>query len=202
VIKPLASTQFGAQPKAEERYQGSAKSADYASISRAGNGNYGYRVVTDGLSVHHRRGPGLCLNSSTSSPSVAERLEEVLDWFGLSGAGAACSDTSLQTGVGDEGQAPALRTALGAFFPNPLRAGSAGQVAFSLDRSGPVRVEILDLQGRLVKALFDQGADAGASVVSWDGTDGAGRRVAGGVYMVSLKTPGVELGKKLVVLRN
>jgi len=47
-----------------------------------------------------------------------------------------------------------------------------------------------------------QGAEAGAHVATWDGTDDSGHRVADGVYMVTLKAPGVELGKKLVVLRN
>ena len=200
VIQPLAPNQYGPRPTGEEIYQG-AKTASFASVSRAGNGAFGYRVVTDGLSLHQRREPGACLNSSLVSEAVTERLFEVMNWFGLSGAAAACSDTSLQTGVGTD-PGPGLRTSLGAFLPNPLRAGSAGQVAFSLARAGRVRVEVIDLQGRVVRTLMEAQAEAGDHLAAWDGTDASGRRVAGGVYMIALTAPGTELGKKLVVLRN
>ena len=95
-----------------------------------------------------------------------------------------------------------LRTELNSILPNPLRAGGQGRIAFTVDRSGPVHLSVVDLQGRVVKTLLDQRTEAGSHELFWDGTDTAGRPVAGGVYMVALKTDAVETGKKMVVLRQ
>jgi len=48
---------------------------------------------------------------------------------------------------------------------------------------GPVRIEIYDVQGRLVRRLLDEthGA-ASVSRLRWDGRDGQGRRLPSGRY--------------------
>jgi FlgD Ig-like domain len=199
-VKP--GPEYGQNGVGEEFYQGSGKSANYASVSHSVTGTYKFRTVVDGLSLDRRRPAGDCLNSSSSSPAVAERLQEVLGWFGLTGPGTCAADSSFQVGIGDEPPVAALRTELGSIKPNPLRAGGLGRIAFTLDHSGPARVTVVDLQGRVIKTLFDQNAPAGAHELSWDGTDSAGRPVAGGVYMVALKAASVETGKKMVILRH
>ena len=200
VLKVSPGSNYGSVGLAEETYQGS-KTANYASVSHNVTGTYHFKTVVDGLSLDRRRRVGDCLNTSLNSLAVNERLQEVLGWFGLTGPGL-CADPSAQTGIGDGPQVPILRTELGSIMPNPLRAGALGKIAFTLDRSGPVRVSVVDLQGRVIKTLFDQTAPMGTHELSWDGTDYAGRPVAGGVYMVALKTTDVETGKKMVVLRH
>ena len=74
---------------------------------------------------------------------------------------------------------PALRLSAA---PNPFRHGT--DLTFALPpgvRSG--RLSVVDASGRLVRAFL---ADASGRVV-WDGRDGAGRRVASGVYFYRLE---------------
>ena len=201
VLKTKASSSYGGGGVGKEIYQGNGKTASYASVSHSVTGTYTFKTVVDGLSLDRRRRAGDCFDNSLTSLAVNERLQEVLGWFGLTGPGL-CADPAIQTGVGDGHELPLLRTELGSIIPNPLRAGAQGRIAFTLDRSGPARVSVVDLQGRIIKTLFDQTAGAGAHELSWDGTDYAGRPVAGGVYMVSLKTTAVETGKKMVILRH
>ncbi|MHC4479298.1 MAG: FlgD immunoglobulin-like domain containing protein, partial [Planctomycetota bacterium] len=65
-------------------------------------------------------------------------------------------------------------------YPNPFN--SSTTISFSLREEGHAKLEIYDIQGRLVKTLIDGGMSAGASYVSWDGTDSGGRVVASGIY--------------------
>ena len=201
VLSVLMGSSYGNGAIGEESYVGNGKTANFASVSHAVTGTYNFRTVVDGLSLDRRRQSGDCLNASLTSPAVTERLEEVLTWFALAGPGT-CSDPAIQVGIGDDPNLPVLRTQLNAILPNPLRTGGRGRIAFTIDRSGPVYLSVVDLQGRVVKTLWDERAEAGAHELFWDGTDNAGRPVAGGVYMVALKTDAVETGKKMVVLRQ
>ena len=63
-------------------------------------------------------------------------------------------------------------------------AGSSGSRAAGAGPAlGPVRVEIYDVQGRLVRRLLD-GTPGAASVarLRWDGRDQQGRRLSSGRY--------------------
>jgi hypothetical protein len=81
----------------------------------------------------------------------------------------------MNVGVGPQGPgAPRVRVE-----PNP----SFGRVQFVSEAGAGAleRVEILDLQGRLVRALVPSGSAAGARL-TWDGRDAHGARVPAGVY--------------------
>lgn len=75
-------------------------------------------------------------------------------------------------------EAPGLRAAVPS--PNPFR--SETRLSWSGAR-GPVRVEILDVRGRLVLARTLAGETGG---FRWDGEDGAGVRTAPGIYFLKL----------------
>jgi hypothetical protein len=200
VLSPYPSAMYGVA-RGEEEYRTSGKTAPYASISNVSTGRIQFKSVVDGLSVHHRREPGVCPSQTLSAASVEERLEEVLSWFGYTGSLPACSDPGVPTAVGDD-PPTTFRTALAAFSPNPLMAGtSRGRIEFTLAEDGPVKVAIHDLQGRLVRTVHDGAAARGNNTVFWDGTDGSGRKVASGIYFYTLKTRDRELAKKLVVVR-
>lgn len=79
-------------------------------------------------------------------------------------------------------------------YPNPFN--PATSVAFELAVDGPVRLEVVDLRGRLVATLFDGSLAAGSHERTWRGADASGRPVAGGVYLARLVTPsGQQLTK-------
>jgi len=61
-------------------------------------------------------------------------------------------------------------------------------VSFRLDRAQQVRVEILDVQGRVVRTLARGLWAAGEHVQAWYGENDAEEPVAEGLYLVRLRT--------------
>ena len=83
--------------------------------------------------------------------------------------------------------------------PNPSFTGSA--VAFSLDRSGPVRLRIVDVAGRVLRILEKGTLGKGRHVARWDGRTDDGRQVAPGLYLVELRSQQRVATQKLVLSR-
>ncbi|MCX6841893.1 MAG: C25 family cysteine peptidase [candidate division WOR-3 bacterium] len=83
--------------------------------------------------------------------------------------------------------------------PSPAR--GRAQLRFALPQSGRARVEVLDVEGRVVRVLADCELARGTHTLDWDGRDEAGRRVAGGIYVCRLVTPAGTVNRKAVVLR-
>jgi hypothetical protein len=68
--------------------------------------------------------------------------------------------------------------------PNPF--GERTRVLLTLSRSEKVSLRIFDLNGRLVRTLTEGTLTEGEHFYNWDGRDGAGRIVSGGVYLARL----------------
>jgi len=84
------------------------------------------------------------------------------------------------SGTGGPNDAP--RIALTSASPNPF-VGTT-RIRLTLGRSGPVRVNVVDASGRLVRNLLDGSVPAGSSAIDWDGRDDGGRCVASGAYFI------------------
>jgi endonuclease I len=69
---------------------------------------------------------------------------------------------------------------IASIYPNPFNPQTT--IDFSLARSGPVRVEIYAVDGRLVRTLLSDDRPAGDHQVRWDGTGNTGSRVPSGAY--------------------
>ena len=83
--------------------------------------------------------------------------------------------------------------------PNPFANGTA--FTFSLDQRSPVRVEVFDAAGRLIRGLEDRELAAGAHTIQWNGRDASGQRVSSGVYWVRVAA-GSRMGvEKLLTLK-
>jgi flagellar hook assembly protein FlgD len=50
-----------------------------------------------------------------------------------------------------------------------------------------VRLDVLDVRGRLARRLLDTRTGAGPHRLSWDGRDESGREAGAGVYFVRLE---------------
>ena len=88
----------------------------------------------------------------------------------------------------DEGStaAPEIPTlALHGNYPNPFN--PATTIRFELGDGGPVRLSILDLAGRVVRA-DDWSAMPGVQSWRWNGRDELGRDLASGVYLYRIET--------------
>jgi hypothetical protein len=75
--------------------------------------------------------------------------------------------------------------ALGSPAPNPTR--GAVSLSYTLPEPAGVRFRIYDVGGRLVRTLMDEPVEAGRHVISWSGTDAAGRMVPAGVFFGRLE---------------
>lgn len=104
----------------------------------------------------------------------------------------------VTTSVGIQAQIPPATLQLSAAAPNPTRRGS--QLRLDLSAQGPVRAGIFDLQGRRVHTLVDRWLGAGSHLLTWDGTDAGGRRVAPGVYVCRADVDGTRLERTIVVV--
>jgi hypothetical protein len=207
VLTPNPSPNFG-NAVGEEEYSTSvapAKTAQHASVSIDALGGPDYRAVVDGISIHYRRPTGDCVFAPASGTNVAqvdERMLEVLTYFGFTGDISACADPTAGTSVDDTPRRPVFMTTLANFAPNPLQSGVTGRIQFTMTREGRASIEIFDVNGRLVKRVFEGIAQEGMNEAIWNGTDLSGRGVASGVYFYRLRTDNTELSKKMVVVRN
>jgi hypothetical protein len=90
------------------------------------------------------------------------------------------------------------RVALYAPWPNPV-AGSAA-LTYDLPRASRVVLQVLDVNGRVVRRLLDADVAAGQRHAEWDGRTDAGDPVAPGVYVIQLRGDGVRSARRLVHL--
>ncbi len=93
-------------------------------------------------------------------------------------------------------------TRLGAAHPNPFT--NTTQIGFNVPASAvgqPLRLDVVDPSGRLVRTLVDRPQAAGAQTVVWDGTDATGERVPSGVYYYQMSMDGENATKRMILLR-
>ncbi len=83
--------------------------------------------------------------------------------------------------------------------PNPFNPSTT--VSFSLATAGRATVDVLDLQGRVVRTLFTGDLPAGVRTQVWDGRDDAGREVASGAYLARLQSGGQTATHKMILAR-
>ena len=82
-------------------------------------------------------------------------------------------------------------------LPNPFQDETTFRL--SLASSGEVRLEIVDVRGRLVKGLIRGELQAGKFHATWYGDDERGHRVSSGVYFARLSTRTGVWSQKVVV---
>ncbi len=147
-------------------------------------------IVTDGGRIRHTTDAGLTWAdqwSGTTEPLNAIHMVDGMDGFIGADTGLLLRTTTggaSGAGVQDLGSATGEGLRLLPSQPNPFSAST--RVRFSLPASGPVRLEIYDVAGRLVRAAGVQGV-LGPQSWTWDGRDDAGRQVAAGAYQCRVR---------------
>jgi hypothetical protein len=82
--------------------------------------------------------------------------------------------------------------------PNPFSERTT--IRFELPVASPVRLEVFDLQGRLVRTLAEAQFPAGFHALDWDHRDGRGHGVGAGVYLYRIQAGSFGDQKKMVLL--
>lgn len=84
--------------------------------------------------------------------------------------------------------------------PNPLGGGTT--IGFEVPNGGAdTRLDIYDVEGRLVRTLVSGWQEEGARSVRWDTRDRSGAQVAAGIYFCRLRAAGLEATRTVAVVR-
>ncbi len=167
---------------------------------------YGFRVYSDALlTTEVAAATGVAEGAGTTGWSVAPPLASGTYWWRAYAADSELQGVYMPAAsftVGSTVDAPLVASAspiaLAAPRPNPSLDGA--DIAFTLPDRNRVRLDVFDVNGRHVRKLFEGVAEAGPNVRRWDGLDGGGRRVSGGVYFVQMQVAGQRLSRKIVRL--
>ena len=81
--------------------------------------------------------------------------------------------------------------------PNPFAAES--RIGYKLPSPGPVRLSVLDVNGRRVRTLVSGDRHQGLNLAVWDARDDRGQRVGAGVYFVMLEFESRSWARRLVL---
>ncbi|HEU4435900.1 MAG TPA: M6 family metalloprotease domain-containing protein, partial [candidate division Zixibacteria bacterium] len=84
-------------------------------------------------------------------------------------------------------------------YPNPFNPATV--ISYSLEKSGPVELDIFNLLGEKVKTLVSGRQGAGLHQENWDGTDRSGRPVSSGLYLYRLRLEKFAETKKMMLVR-
>jgi hypothetical protein len=103
--------------------------------------------------------------------------------------------TSVGTGSSKLPASPMLRQN----FPNPFN--PATRIQYDVSKPGTVAIEIVDVNGRLVRRFSEQPTMPGQYEVAWDGRDASGLPAATGTYFYRLLSEGSSSAKKMILLK-
>lgn len=103
------------------------------------------------------------------------------------------------TVANDDPAAPALVTELHGNYPNPFNPQTT--IRFSTADKVPVKIEVYNLKGQLVRTLMNESKSAGNHSVIFDGKDSNGIRVASGVYFYKMHAGSFSATRKMIMMK-
>ncbi len=95
-----------------------------------------------------------------------------------------------------------LTCELGQNYPNPFNASTT--ISYNLpemDEAGSLRLDIFDVQGRLIRTLVNGTAASGSHQVLWNGANEQGEPVPSGIYFYRLQAGSFQEIKRMVLLK-
>ena len=84
-------------------------------------------------------------------------------------------------------------------YPNPFSDYTTMRVEVSV--AGRYRIEIYNIQGKLLKTLTDQNIDAGEYYIDWHGISGSNAPLPEGIYIVRLTGENQHYNTRVIILR-
>lgn len=132
--------------------------------------------------------------NTTSRVRVIARDESGLAWYDD-------SDSDFSTGPGTDvpdGPTPRKLT-LAQNAPNPFN--PVTRIAYAIPTASHVVLDIYDVSGRRVRRLVDQDLAPNEYMAVWDGRTDVGEDAASGIYFYRLASDGVELDRKMILVR-
>jgi len=87
---------------------------------------------------------------------------------------------------------------LGKVFPNPFDQSTL--INYSIPEQCNISLKIYDINGRLIKDLFEGKQSGGNYSVKWNGQDDSGNHISAGIYFIKLNSNGFNQTMKLCKL--
>jgi hypothetical protein len=119
------------------------------------------------------------------------------DQAGNEGADSMMVMVLLATAVPAGGEGAGAQLALQ--LANPTSRGAPLSLSYAAPARVELEIKVYDVGGRLVRTLFEGVHPGGERRLTWDLADAAGRRVAAGVYLISLQSGRRVLSRKAVI---
>ena len=94
---------------------------------------------------------------------------------------------------------PSIRPQLDQNAPNPFNPATI--IAYVVGRAGPVRLEIFNTRGQLLRVLVDGNLPAGEHDAVWNGETEDGRQAASGTYFYRLTTGDDRITRKMSLVK-
>jgi len=81
--------------------------------------------------------------------------------------------------------------------------GEGLNIQYGAGSSGTAEINIHNVNGSIVRHLFNQSVSQGTQLVGWDGKDDGGSPTSTGLYLVMVRFPGGNVViKKVIVLKQ
>ncbi len=106
---------------------------------------------------------------------------DTVEWLPVNASGVDNPDVDIDGGVSINSVSPCLSSAM---------------IQYELVETMEIRIDVLDLNGRLVETLVDGVQPAGLNQVCWDGAD-----FSPGIYFYRALTRGQHLSKKMLLIK-
>ncbi|MBI5170486.1 MAG: immune inhibitor A [Candidatus Eisenbacteria bacterium] len=160
-----------------------------------------WRWKQDRVDLSAFAGGALATNVRLRFRSRADAFTQ-LDGLSIDSLRVLVYDPALQPAPVAVGAAPRVTTlTFSPIGPNPAR--THARLSFATAESGPVTLDVLDVQGRNLYTRTERvvaGSEGSRFEWGWNLGDRTGRRVAPGLYLVRLRTRSQEALQRVVVL--
>ena len=83
-------------------------------------------------------------------------------------------------------------------YPNPFNPETT--IAFEMSAANHVSLRVYNLQGQLIRNLFDGKVEAGRHQMIWNGTNDLGAKVVSGIYFYALKAEAISVSRKMALV--
>ena len=107
--------------------------------------------------------------------------------------------SSFTMPVGNEDEVNVEVTSLNANYPNPFNPSTT--ISFDIKTKSPVRVEIYNTKGQLIRTLVNEVKASGRYRVIWNGKDENGTSVASGIYHYRMQAGDYKVTRRMMLLK-
>lgn len=178
---------------------GKGVSATLTANVSGGNGSYSFYWNPSGLTTQTITKPiSSCPQTYTVTVTSGSQSKSASKSVYYGGGSCMCGDFLFKGLIKTESGLPASFE-LSQNYPNPFNPST--EIAFAIPKNSHVSIKIYNMQGQLVKNLFEENLEAGYYRANWNGDDNSEASVASGVYIYRLTAGDITMSKKMTLVR-